>query len=383
MPSILGKESQSLDSIKKWELLGPHIRQNGREALSYATLQAGMEYFVHEKGFLAFTTALHPVFARKPKRIVLADPVCSRENLPDLLAAFLKEHPRAVFAVASESCAQILREHGFKVNCVGYEPELPIQSYNTKGNWKELDLIKRARNEARRNALTIKEVDISTIPIHELRAISDQWMEGKKVNDREIWVYARRPVYDPEPGVRKFIAFDQKNTPVGYVFYDPMFSEGRVIGYSANTVRCDERNYGRLATAIHMTAMEVFRTEGTEILNLCLCPFTDIEHGKFSDDAFTRWFFKISRRFGGEIYNFEGLSFHKSKYRGRRKPLYYASNSAIPANDIYLAFLTSDIATSYWTTMGQLALGIAKGLLSTIKPPPKRGTQAEPATSVL
>lgn len=377
MPSILGNEAQRLNSIQKWEILGPHIQRHGREALSYATLQPGMEYFIHDAGFLAFTTAIHPVFARKPKRIVLSDPVCSINDLETLLGDFLSEHPRAIFAVASEPCAKVLREMGFKVNCVGYEPELPIQTYNTRGNWKELDMIKRARNEAKRHQLEIREVDISTIPIPELQAISDGWIEGKKVSDREIWVYARRPVYAEEPGVRKFVAFDRHGVPVGYVFYDPMHRDGNVIGYSANTVRCNERTYGRLATAIHMTAMEVFREEGVETLNLCLCPFTDIEKGCFSDDLATKWFFKISRQYGGEIYNFDGLSFHKSKYRGCRKPLYYASNSAIPANDIYLAFLTSDIATSYWSTMGRLALGVMKGVFPVrkkMRPPSKESS---------
>ena len=48
---------------------------------------------------------------------------------------------------------------GFKLNCIGYEPELPIQTYKTRGNWKELDMIKRARNEARREGITIREED--------------------------------------------------------------------------------------------------------------------------------------------------------------------------------------------------------------------------------
>ncbi len=364
MISILGADARSLTREQKWDLLGPHIQQNGREALSYATLQEGMEYFIADAGYIAFTTAVHRVFAPKPKRIVLADPVCDEDRLPELVDAFLGAHPRAVFAMASERCAALLRTRGFRANCVGYEPELPVQVYNTKGNWKELDMIKRARNEARRNQISIREVEIETISQADLKEVSRQWMDGKKVSDREIWVYARRPVYQRENGVRKFLAFDKDDLPVGYVFYDPMYRQGRVYGYSANTVRCDEQNYSRLATAIHMQAMDVFREEGVETLNLCLCPFTNIEEGCFSDDAATRLFFKISRRYGGEIYNFDGLSFHKSKYRGTKRLLYYASNSAIPANDIYLAFLTSDIATSYWSTMAKLGLGIAKGLFA-------------------
>ncbi|SKA90100.1 Uncharacterized conserved protein [Prosthecobacter debontii] len=362
MRSILGNEAANLDPETKWLLLSPHIRRHGRESLSYATLQQGMEYFVHDLGYIAFTTALHPVFARKPKRIVLADPICDRQDLRPLLNAFIQEHPAAVFPVVSEYCATVLREMGFKVNCVGYEPELPVQTYNTQGNWKELDMIKRARNETKREGITIREVDISTVPVDQLQALSSKWLLGKKVNDREIWVYARRPVYQPEPEVRKFVAFDKNGVAIGYVFYDPMYQDGKIFGYSANTVRCDEARYGRLATAVHMTAMEIFRTEGVEVLNLLMCPFTKIEGGIYADDLMTKWFFQLSERFGGEIYNFKGLAFHKSKYRGNEKLIYYASNSLFPSNDVYLAFLTADIANSYFTTMKLLGVGIYKEL---------------------
>ena len=358
--SILGEEARNLEAAPKWALLSPFIRQHGREALSYATLQNGMEYFVTDRGYIAFTTALHPVFARKPKRIALADPVCAEADLETLVSDFLAEHPAAVFGVVSGKCAGVLRRLGFKANCVGYEPELPVQTYNTNGNWRDLDLIKRARNEVKREEITIRDVDIATVPEEQLQALSARWMQGKKVNDREIWVYARRPVYRGEPDVRKFVAFDREGGPAGYVFYDPMYRDGKVYGYAANTVRCDENRYGRLATAIHMVAMETFRQEGVEVLNLCLCPFTKLDLGEHRDDWATHWFFKLSERYGDELYNFKGLSFNKSKYRGSEKPLYYASNSRMPSNDIYLAFLTSDIARSYFSTLALLGLGFFK-----------------------
>jgi lysylphosphatidylglycerol synthetase-like protein (DUF2156 family) len=360
MRSILGPQAKKLDSAEKWTLLSPFICQHGREALSYATLQQGMEYFIHDLGYIAFTTATHPVLARKPRRIVLADPVCAVDDLPLLLAAFLKEYPSPVFPVVSERCARILRQMGFKANCIGYEPELPVQSYNTLGNWKELDMIKRARNEAKREGVTIREVDIESIPLDQLDAISAKWIGGKTVNDREIWVYARRPVYQHEDGVRRFVAFNRDGVAIGYVFYDPMYRDGKIFGYAANTVRCDEAGYGRLATAIHMTAIEAFRPEGIEVLNLMLCPFSGIDAGIYSDHPVMRWYFQFSERYGGEIYNFKGISFHKSKYRGKPNPLYFVSNSLMPWNDVYLSFLTSDISKGYMATMWLLFVGIYK-----------------------
>src|SRR5947207_10897614 len=76
----------------------------------------------------------------------------------------------------------------------------------------------------------------------------------------------------------------------------------------------------------------------------------------------SKLFFRVSQKYGNDIYNIKGLSFHKSKYRVPEKPLYFASNSFYPSNDLYLAYLTSDITQSYFSTMGKLLWGIAKGV---------------------
>ena len=353
-----GVAAKGLGQKEKWELLSPFLRRHGHEALAYATLQEGMEYFVDEDGYLAYTSVRHPVFARKTQRIVLSDPVCAPENYTRLVRHFLEHSPRAAFAVISERCAEALRGMGFKANCVGYEPEISIQTYNTKGNWKELDLIKRARNEARREGVVIREENGAALHKQDFEAVSSKWISAKKVNDREIWIYARRPVFGHEEDVRKFVAYDKTGQVAGFVFYDPMYRDGKVFGYSANISRCDEERFGRLATAVHMEAVEKFKGEGKEVLNLLLAPFVKLEMGKYNDDLGSKLFFKLSARFGNNIYNFKGLSFHKSKYRGQEKPLYWASNSLIPSNDVYLAFLSADITRSYFSTLGRLIWGM-------------------------
>ena len=82
---------------------------------------------------------------------------------------------------------------------------------------------------------------------------------------------------------------------VGFVFYDPMYRGGKVFGYSANIVRCDEQRFGRLATAVHMEAMEKFKAEGKEVLNLLLAPFVKLDRGKYNDDFGAKLFFSCAR----------------------------------------------------------------------------------------
>ncbi|HRD03807.1 MAG TPA: DUF2156 domain-containing protein, partial [Verrucomicrobiota bacterium] len=354
-----GESARALDSRQKWDLLSPFLRQHGREGIAYATLQSGMEYFIGPSGYIAYTRARHPLWARRPRRIVFSDPICAPEDVPALVGSFLAQDRHAAFGVISEACARALRPLGFKVNCIGYEPLMAVQTYNTEGNWKELDLIKRARNEARREGLTIREESGMSLKQRrrELKAFSARWVRSRKINDREIWLYARRPVFEPEEGVRKFVAYDPERRVAGFAFYDPMYRGGRVFGYSANIVRCDERRFGRLATALHMVAMETFRAEGVEVLNLLLAPFGKLECGAFNDDWAARQLFRWSARFGNGLYNFQGLSFHKSKYRGAERPLYFASNGWLPCADVYLAFASAGIADGCWGMLRKLLRG--------------------------
>ena len=228
---------------------------------------------------------------------------------------------------------------------------------------EEAGLDQTCPNEARREGITIREEDEASLSRREpeLRALSARWIASKKISDREIWLYARRPVFDHEEGVRKFVAYDPEGRVAGFAFYDPMYRDGRAFGYSANIVRCDEQRFGRLATAIHMEAVDQFRCEGVEVLNLLLAPFAKLNCGHYNEDWGARLFFKLSARFGGNIYNFKGLSFHKSKYRGVERPLYFASNSLLPSSDIYLAFASAGLADGCLGTLAKLVRGLWAG----------------------
>lgn len=361
---IEGVEAETFDRTRKWAELSPYLRQHGREALSYASLQDGMEYFVIDGvGYIAYVSIRHPIFAPSGMKMVLVDPVCAVDRYELVVRSFMKHCKRIAFAPASEELGYAIRGLGFKFVCIGYEPVIPIQTYNVDGNWRELDMIRRARNQARRDGITVREErEIGRVDVAGLEEVSKRWLSNKVLRDREIWVYARSPVYENEPDVRKFVAYDRSGRILGYVFYDPIYRGGKVVGYSANTARCDEINYGKLSTVIHMAAMRVFRSEGKEILNLCLAPFDKVDNGRFQDDPVTKWFFKLTRRYGENVYNFGGLSFFKSRFRAPEISKYFASNALFPANDVYLAYRSSGIVENYSKMMADFFTGLATGL---------------------
>jgi hypothetical protein len=52
-----------------------------------------------------------------------------------------------------------------------------------------------------------------------------------------VWFINRRPVFAPEPGVRKLVARDAAGVLRGYIFFDGVFEGGRLVGYYANVTR--------------------------------------------------------------------------------------------------------------------------------------------------
>src|SRR5437879_3866305 len=101
---IEGDGAKAFGQKEKWAMLGPFLRRYGSEALAYATLQEGMNYYVDQDGYIAYTTVYHPVFARKKLRIALSDPICAPDRYAAIVSGFLKQHPRAAFGVISQQC---------------------------------------------------------------------------------------------------------------------------------------------------------------------------------------------------------------------------------------------------------------------------------------
>lgn len=296
----------------------------------------------------------------------MGDPISSQNDFKQITANFLNYYRKPFLTFLSEKGAEAIRELGFKINCMGVEPEIKIQDYNTKGDWKELDMIRRARNEAKRNNITIEEIGMEKIARSEFEELSKGWLAGKNLNDREIWLYARRPVFENEEDVRKFIARNKNGNLVGFTFFDPLYSQGQIVGYAPNICRFDEDKFGKLSVAVNMTAAEIFKKEGKEIMNLSLSPFDKIDVGRFNDDKLTKNFLKLLRKHGEKVYNFGGLSFHKSGYKTKENAVYIASKSIFPINEIYLAFGAAGITSSYISLIRKLGSGLIKDTYKTI-----------------
>lgn len=287
------------------------LKQYGRGSLAYSSLQAGMQYYMNDKlGYCAYV----PLSDSEDSVCVLADPICSKENLRAFLDAFLLEKKDPIFLHASRDTAEILNERGFSVNELGVETIIEIQKFTLSGNKRQA--LRQARNNAKRDNLVCKEVLSSDPEMRKaFRKISEEWMKHKVMNDSEMQFIVRPIVYVDEIDVRKFVAL-KGDTVVGFIIFDPIYENGKVKGYIANHLRSNlDRSYS-VVDFILLEALDIFKAEGKEELSLGLSPLAKVDDSQeFRHSKLLTAHFKYSFEKANFLYNFKNLYRHKSKYR--------------------------------------------------------------------
>lgn len=287
------------------------LKQHGRGSLAYSSLQAGMKYYMNEKlGYCAYV----PLTDSEDSVCVLADPICSKENLRAFLDAFLLDKKDPIFLHASRETAEILNERGFSVNELGVETVIEIQNFTLTGNKKQG--LRQARNNAKKDNLVCKEVLSSDPDMRKaFRKISEDWMKQKVMSDSEMQFIVRPIVYVDEIDVRKFVAL-KDDAVVGFIIFDPMYEEGKVKGYIANHLRSNlDRSYS-VVDFILLEAMEIFKAEGKQEISLGLSPLAKVDDSEeFRHSKLLSAHFKYSFEKANYLYNFKNLYRHKSKYR--------------------------------------------------------------------
>ena len=149
----------------------------------------------------------------------------------------------------------------------------------------------------------------------QLRHVSDEWLHKKTVKDHELAFVVRPAVFEDEPDVRKFIA-QKDGEVIGFVFFDPMYRDGKVYSYLANILRSMSDASYSVTDFIILEAIEQFRKEGREQLSLGWSPFLNVEdtdefhHSKRLGDLF-----RYTYEHANYLYSFKSLSFHKQRYR--------------------------------------------------------------------
>jgi phosphatidylglycerol lysyltransferase len=285
------------------------LREFGSNSLSHSSLQEGMSFFLEPAyGYIAYS----PIKADIERPLCLADPICSGDNLEQLIRLFLEKHKGATFIHITKQTATILSKLGFVINEIGVETIIDAQNFSLSGGGKEF--LRSQRNRAAKDGLVVREQLCSEVPLQLLKQISSQWM-ATKVNGQELSFLVRPARFDDETDVRKFFAYKDDRL-VGFNFFDPIYRGGQIIGYLDNTHRSVCEFSYSIADYINLEAMRQFKLEGKEIVSLGYSPlFALSDTGEFRYSQDLKKTLQYLYEHGNFLYDFKGAAFHKTRYR--------------------------------------------------------------------
>jgi phosphatidylglycerol lysyltransferase len=239
---------------------------------------------------------------------------------------------RAVAVQVSRQVADALARFGGHCNRMGDEAVVNLVAFDPSLAGRSWEKLRRYRNAAREAGVRVREASYRDVPPAVVDRVSRSWLAGK-INQRELAFLLRPlPLHD-EPQVRKLFAF-QGDDLVGFVVFDPLYEAGNVVGYYADIERYERRPNG-VHDLILLTAIRLFREEGRRVLSLGLAPLFHLEDDDHpSASATTGDLLRRMRDETGRIYNFRGVSQHKTCYHPSWEPTYFYSQRYDGTSDV-------------------------------------------------
>lgn len=314
-------EDQSLNIEQRMAVLKRH----GGFSLAYSTaVQPLLKYHGDDSGYLAYRQRWGITF-------VLGDPVAEPARQADLVKEFIGRFPKSAFCQISQSTAEILSGAGYRVNEFGVDTRLKLDEYTLDG--KEKEWLRYAFNWINRRGYFVKEGDFHSIDIDEVEALSEAWRKTRTVKRKEVRFLNRPIVLEREPGVRRFFLFNNEGKMEAYVFFDPLYQEGKVFGYVTTFKRRHPDATQYAEQAIMKAAIQQFKAEGIAEIRLGLSPFAWIENEEFDRSWFasklmrTMFRSRLINRYG---YNLIGHAEYKRRFRGKEEKTYFATRSRVP-----------------------------------------------------
>lgn len=313
-----------------WAQLSPYLKKYGRGCLSYSVLQPDMQYYVEEGiGFIAYYSFRHFLLAPRGRKIVLADPLCAEEHLEGMLERFIALYKRVIVLQCNRKTGAAMDKLGYEVNMFGKDCELPIP-YALAG--KKRAKIRQWRNKCEREGVVVEEWAISACDPAEIAELSGKWVDEK--GGKELILLTRPFVKADEPEVRCFWA-RQHGKLIGLAIFDPMYNNGRTVGYYHNFDRISSDAPNGTSAYIILEAIKVFAAENVKVVSLGLMPLY-VLRAHFRQNDFTMKAFRYAVKKLNYLYPFQGNISHKKKFAGRQAPMYFSSTNGNQLREMFI-----------------------------------------------
>ncbi len=336
LPSGAGKISIPVEAAEEasgfsFEERMKYIRQYGSHCMSFSTVQPGMKFFdVPGKGFIAY-------MQKWGSQMVLSDPICHEDDREAIIGAFLKQYPGSAFIQITEPIARLMHERfGFYSTQFGIESIIDLAKWSLSGKKKQV--LRTSINQAKKKGIVIRENPDETRH-HEL---SKEWIATRKTKNREIGFLIRPMVMDHEEETRKFFAY-QDDELIGFAFFDPIYKDGEIVSYVPNISRFSHKFRQGIFYSLMTHAIETFKKEGFKEVNLGLSVMVLGDEYETSESKLLKSIGRLIFKYFNFLYNFKGVAFTKSRFRGKANRFYAAHKWYFPAAKLITLFRISNV----------------------------------------
>ena len=314
-----------------------YVEQFGSHALAYSTLHGGMSYVdVPEVGFIAYREY-------RGTRFALGDPVCADHDRDSLITAAFAEHADTYFVQIHSSTAKLLHDRwGLFCTPLGVEAALDPRTWTDKGISKQV--LRTARNQAAARGILLagrKEVDCDP---KELETASQNWLQTRRVATRELAFLARPMQIAPHAAIMRYVAAKESRV-IGFVIFDPIFLNRKVIGYTPSISRSDPTFKQGLYYALMLRAIADFKQHASlRVLNLGLLPLSALGSNMTPHSSrLAGQFLTAVYTFGNRFYNFKGIEFTKTRFGGEQVPVYFSHRRRLPVTAVWAVMRLSRV----------------------------------------
>ncbi|MEU9990152.1 DUF2156 domain-containing protein [Streptomyces sp. NPDC007971] len=165
----------------------------------------------------------------------------------------------------------LYESRGFTVNQIGTSYSIDLSAFTLRG--RHLAKIRQNVARARREGVTVHEADSRAPDQSELDAVDAEWLRAKGRHVKELSFLIGERGGPGAPLRRTFVA-RRHGTTVGYITYSPAW--GARPGWLYDLTRRSPKAPVGTIELVNLTALELFRSEGTGWLHLGLTPFAGL-----------------------------------------------------------------------------------------------------------
>ncbi|MGO1691382.1 MAG: DUF2156 domain-containing protein [Marinobacter sp.] len=308
-----------------------YLKKFGGHSQSFSTLQAGMQYFdVPGLGYVAYMRKWGSTF-------VLSDPVCAPENFGDILEQFHKRYPNASYVQVSKPVVDFMHlRFGLYGTQFGSESRIDLGNWALSGKKKQI--LRTALNQAEKCGITVQE----RFSDDHTREISEAWIRTRKCKSNEIRFLIRPMEMEYRENERRFYAY-QGGKAVGFVYFDPIYQNNEIISYVPNISRANANFRQGIFYTLMAHAMEAFKAEGIPYLDLGLIPLSLDSATEHQESPLLKRILHGLYNRGNFLYNFKGLEFTKSRFRGNNFKTYCCHKRGIPVLEFLAMFKLTQV----------------------------------------